>query len=75
MHVKKTVKRSFVELVICSIAIVSFITQPDASLSGIGLYRLVAEDSDDSLLASVSVAGSLPILLPYLSSAYRPLRC
>ena len=40
----------------------------DAS-AAIGLYRLAAEDSDDSLLASVSVAASLPILLPYLSSA------
>ena len=39
------------------------------ALAAIGLYRLVAEDSDDSLLASVSVAASLPILLPYLSSA------
>lgn len=40
----------------------------DAS-TAIGLYRLAAEDSDDSLLASVSVAASLSILLPYLSSA------
>ncbi len=38
-------------------------------LVSVGLYRLAAEDSDDSLLASVSVAASLPILLPYLSSA------
>ena len=44
-------------------------SQLDASLSGIGLYRLAAEDSDDNLLASVSVAASLSILLPYLSSA------
>jgi len=41
----------------CGFAAYSF--QPDASLSGIGLYRLAAEDSDDSLLASVSVAASL----------------
>ena len=33
--------------------------QPDASLSGIGLYRMAVEDSDDSSLASVSVAASL----------------
>ena len=38
-------------------------------LASVGLYRMAAEDSDDSLLASVSVAASLPILLPYLSSA------
>lgn len=40
----------------------------DAS-AAIGLFRLAAEESDDSLLASVSVAASLSILLPYLSSA------
>ena len=44
----------------------------DAS-ADIGLYRLAAEDSDDNLLASVSVAASLyPLALSLIGLGIGP---